>query len=375
MPAAGQRSGRWSANSVDRARGDPEGDGVGAPFRIGFSHDFLAADGRIGFGNIGLDRLEAAPGVEVVFLSESVAEIQPEVVRDLDVLALLGSKVTARTVSGADRLALIARFGVGYDNIDVDACTEQGVLVSITPEATRRPMATTVLTFLLALSHRLMEKDRLTRAGRWAEKRNYMGYGLTDRTLGSIGLGTIGREIVALTRPLTMKHIGYDPYLRPDVAAELGVTLVALDTLIARSDYITINCALTPETFHLFDERRIGLMKPTAFLINTARGPIVDQRALTTALQERRIAGAALDVFETEPIDPNDPILELDNVIVAPHALCWTDDWALLTGESVIDAILAVASGQPPQFVVNKAAIESPQVQQKLARFAGGGKA
>jgi len=344
---------------------------VSTTFRVGFSGDFLAADGSIGFGEIGLDRLTANPGIEVEFLAESPRELRPDQLQGFDAVALLSPRVTARSLAGVERLALIARFGVGYDNVDIDSCSERGVLVATTPEATRTPMATTVLTLILALSHRLMEKDRLIRSGRWAEKRNLMGYGLTGRTLGSIGLGTIGREILSLTRPLKMRHIAFDPYVPPTVGTELGLDLVDLDTLIGRSDYITINCALTSETFHLIDARRIGLMKSTAFLINTARGPIVDQRALTTALQEKRIAGAALDVFEAEPIDPNDPLLQLENVIVTPHALCWTDDWALATGERVCDAILAVASGEVPQYVVNRAAIDSAAVQQKLARFAG----
>ncbi|MDQ3779301.1 MAG: dehydrogenase [Chloroflexota bacterium] len=339
-------------------------------FRVGFSRDFLAADGSIGFGEIGLDRLTSNPGIEVDFLAESPRELRPDHLEAYDAVVLLSPRVTARSLAGAERLALIARFGVGYDNIDIDACSERGVLVTTTPEATRTPMATTVLTLILALSHRLMEKDRLIRSGHWADKWDFMGHGLAGRTLGSIGLGTIGREILSLTRPLKMKHIAYDPYVPPTVASELGLDLVDLDTLIANSDYITINCALTPETFHLIDARRIGLMKPTAFLINSARGPIVDQGALTTALQEKRIAGAALDVFEAEPIDPNDPLLTLENVIVTPHALCWTDDWALATGGSVCDAILAVASGEVPQFVVNRVAIDSSLVQQKVARFA-----
>jgi phosphoglycerate dehydrogenase-like enzyme len=149
---------------------------------------------------------------------------------------------------------------------------------------------------------------------------------------------------------------------------------VDLDTLLSTSDVVVVLCALTPETRHLLDAERLARMKPTAFLINPARGPIVDQVALTAALRERRLRGAALDVFEPEPIDPADPLLALDTVIATPHALCWTDEWAFLTGRSAMESILAVARGEAPKFVVNREVLGTERFRAKLARYrqAGG---
>lgn len=341
-----------------------------AGFRVGVTRDFLRADGTLGFGDIGLDLLDGVPGVEWEFLAENTPELGPEQVRDYDALLVLAPRVTAETVAGAERLSVVARFGVGYDNVDVDACSAAGVLLTITPDGVRRPVAAAIMTFLLALSHRLVEKDRLTRAGRWAEKLDYMGMGVTGRTLGLVGLGNIGRETCALARPFDLRVLAADPYATPEAAQAAGAELVGLDSLLAASDYVAICCALTPETHHLLNAERLSRMKPSAYLINAARGPIVDQAALTAALREGRIRGAALDVFEQEPVDPGDPILRLDNVIVAPHAICWTDECFLGNGRSACESILDVAAGRVPAHVVNRGALEHPGFQQRLRQYA-----
>ena len=289
-------------------------------FRVGLTRDFLKPDGALSMGDIGLDLLDEAAGVERVFLPENVDELRPSDLANLDAVLVLGPRVTAASLAGADRLAIIARFGVGYETIDVDACTERGVILTITPDGVRRPVATSVLTLLLALSHKLLVKHQLTRDGRWSEKLDHMGMGLTGRTFGVIGLGNIGRDIFKLTAPLEMRHLTYDPWITPEQAAAAGAQLVDLDTLLRESDIISVNCPLTPDTHHLLNAERLRLMKPTAYLINTARGPIIDQHALYDALRNRRIAGAALDVFDPEPPDPSDPLLQLDNVLLSPHA-------------------------------------------------------
>ena len=223
------------------------------------------------------------------------------------------------------------------------------MVLTITPDGVRRPVAAAVLTFLLALSHKLLIKDRLTRAGRWAEKLDHMGHGphrpdaRRDRPgqhrPRSLSTGRAARNAAPGGRPVR---------LAGRCCRQRASQLVDLDTLLRESDFVVVCCALTEGTRHLINAERLALMKPTAYLINVARGPIVDQAALTEALQERRIAGAGLDVFEQEPIDPHDPLLALDNVILAPHALCWTDECFAGNGRSAIASILDVAAGRVP---------------------------
>jgi D-3-phosphoglycerate dehydrogenase len=337
-------------------------------FRVGVTRDFLKPDGSLGFGDIGLEILDQAKGVEWEFLAENVEELRADQIRPYHGLLVLAPKVTEATLQGADQLVIVARFGVGYDSVDVDACTRHGVALTITPEAVRRPVAAMAMTFLLALTHNMLIKDRLTRENRWPERLQYMGMGTTGRTLGIVGLGNIGRELLRLASPFQMRHVAFDPYVRAGDVSELDVQLVSLETLLRESDYVVICCALTPETRHLVNAERLDLMKQSAFLINVARGPIVDQKALTAALQDHRIRGAGLDVFEKEPTDPDDPILGLDNVILAPHSLCWTDECFRGIGRSACSSLVDCAGRRIPKNIVNKSVVEIPQFKAKMAR-------
>jgi len=193
-----------------------------------------------------------------------------------------------------------------------------------------------------------------------------MGLGLRRRTLGVVGLGNIGREVCRLCAPFEMTLLAADPVTGEETAAGLGARLVALPDLLAEADFVLVCCTLTEETRHLIGPAELGRMKPTAHLINVARGPIIDQAALTAALREGAIAGAALDVFEEEPVDPSDPILGLDNVIVAPHALAWTDESFRMMGESAFAGILAVSEGRAPGHVVNGEVLEAEGFRSKL---------
>ncbi|MDQ3227104.1 MAG: dehydrogenase [Chloroflexota bacterium] len=338
-------------------------------FRVGVTRDFIRSNGELGFGGAGVRLLEQTPGIEVTFLPEHGRELRPEDIAGFDALGVLGPRVTPATLKGNGRLALVARFGVGYDNIDIPACTAAGVVLTITPEAVQRPMAVVNLTFILALAGRLLEQDKLTREGRWADKQDARGTGLVDKTLGTIGFGRIAQETHTIARPLGMRHVAHDPYADPAVAKSAGVELIDLETLLRESDFVVVAAALTPETHHLINAERLALMKPTAFLISTARGPLVDQTALYEALHQRRIAGAGMDVFEQEPVDPADPILQLENVIVTPHGLCWTDECERIMGESVLRSIQAVAAGRMPEHVVNRDVGETAKMQEKLRRY------
>ncbi len=340
---------------------------MNANFKIGLTRDFLNPDGQLGYGDIGLELLDQHPGVSWDFLAENTPELRSDQICDYDALLVLSPRVSTSTLNGSDRLKVIARFGVGFDSVDVDACTRNGVLLTITPDGVRRPVAVSAITLLLALSHKLLIKDRLTREGRWHERLQHMGQGVTGRTLGIIGLGNIGREIVRLAAPFEMRMLGYDPHVPTDALAGLNVEAVALEELLTRSDYVIVCCALVPETRHLIRGSSLGMMKPGACLINVARGGVVNQADLTIALQTGRLGAAALDVFETEPVAPEDPILKLDNVIVTPHAVCWTDEMFLGTGRNACQSILDVADGRCPKHIVNREVLTQPQLRVPLS--------
>jgi D-3-phosphoglycerate dehydrogenase len=342
---------------------------MATPFRVALSRDVIRPNGEYGFGGVGVRLLQNAPDLDVEFFPTHPAIFSPSDIAGFGAMAILGGRVTAETLAGNERLSLVARFGVGYDNVDVPACTAAGVFLTITPDAVRRPMAVVNLTYLLALAGRLLEQDRLTREGRWGDKQDARGVGLVGKKFGTIGFGRIAQETHTISRPLGMRHIAHDPYANPEVAAAAGVELVDLETLLRESDFVVVAAALTDETRHLINAERLAMMKPTALLISTARGGLVDQAALYEALRDKRIAGAGLDVFEQEPVDPNEPILKLDNVIVTPHGLCWTDECERLMGEIVLQSIQEVAAGKIPTNVVNPEAAEHPGLKERLRQY------
>jgi phosphoglycerate dehydrogenase-like enzyme len=323
-------------------------------FRVGITRDNLKADGDPLFDQSSLEIL-GDPRIEWEFLPELEAELSPETAAKYDALAVMLGNVTRRTVSGQGRrLKLIARFGVGYDTVDVPALTDNGVILTITPDGVRRPVASSALTFVLMLAHRVVLKDRLIREGRWTERTEHMGVGLSGRVLGSIGVGNIGSELFRLAMPFAMRYLAYDPYVTQQSVASLGVKLVDLDTLLREADFVCVNCPLNEQTRHMIGARQFSLMKPTAFFINTARGPIVDEKALYQVLSKRTIAGAAIDVFEQEPTPADNPLLTLDNLIVTPHHVCLTDECINTVAASVFSACRDLAHGRVPRNVVNQ---------------------
>ena len=339
-------------------------------FRVALSADFRKPDGSPSFAEFDLSPLQDRTNIDLLYL-EPEAEISAAQLTDVDALILLAPRVGAGSLAPNGRLAVVARFGVGYDNVDLAACSANDVAVAITPDGVRRPVAVSILTLMFALAGKLFVKDRLARRGPpgWAEKTAHNGVGLVGLALGSIGMGNIGAELFRLARPLDMRFIAHDPYADPALADELGVTLTDLESVFRNADFLCLNCPLSPETHHLVNEARLGLMKQDAFLINTARGPIVDQAALTEALRNGDIAGAGLDVLEQEPPDADDPLLALDNVILAPHALCWTNELFSGSGAADVRAVLAVMAGRAPHGIVNRDVVDRPGWQARLADY------
>jgi phosphoglycerate dehydrogenase-like enzyme len=338
-------------------------------FNVKLTADFQE-NGSLIYQDIGLDLLDNAEGVDYDFFAQHRTEITPDQLTDADSLLALTPLVTAATLQGVERLTMISRFGVGYDSVDVDACTNADVLLTITAGGVNYSVAESVITFMLAISHNLLIKDRLVREGRWDERSAHMGSELRDRTLGIIGLGGIGSTLAGMVGSFRMNPvIAHDPLISEERAQEIGVTLVTLDELMRASDFVSVNCPLLDQTRNLVSDRELGLMKPTAYLINTARGGIVNETALLSALQANQIAGAALDCHETEPVPADYAFAELDNVIMAPHSVAWTNELFRDLGRMACSQAIELANGNVPHGVVNKEVVDRPGFQAKLARY------
>jgi phosphoglycerate dehydrogenase-like enzyme len=322
-------------------------------FKLGLTSDLLDARGEPTFGRGPLELLDRDPAVDWEYLPGPLDEITPDIAARYDGLYVNTQRVTAASVARGDcRVRIVGRHGVGYDAVDVKALAARGVIVTNTPVAVRRPVAVAVLTFVFALAGRMFAKDRLTRQGRWAERGNHMGLGLTTRTLGVIGAGGIGRELLALARPFGWRMLAADPYADPDAVRALGAELLPLDQMLPQADFVVATCLLNHETRHLMNARRFALMKREAFFVNMSRGPVADEAALIEALRSGTIAGAGIDVFEQEPVNPANPLLAMDNVIVAPHALCWTDECFDAIAREGLGCMVDFANGRTPKSVV-----------------------
>jgi D-3-phosphoglycerate dehydrogenase len=337
-------------------------------FRVGLTRDILNSRGEPAFGRAALGILDAAEAVEWDYLQAVVPEITADHAAQYDALYVNIPRVPAAAVSRPDcRLRVIARHGVGYDSVDVAAMTRAGVVVTHTPSSMPRPVATIALTFILALAGKLMLKDRLTRTGRWNERMDHMGIGLTGRTLGVVGAGRIGKELLRMARVFDVKLLAADPNVNAIELGYLGARKVELDALLEEADFVVTCCLLDASTRHLMGARQFARMKPTAHFINVARGPVVDESALIEALRSGRITGAALDVFEQEPVAADNPLLAMDNVILAPHSLCWTDECFHNMASTGLASIVDLLRRRTPEFVVDRSVLDHPRVRAWLA--------
>jgi D-3-phosphoglycerate dehydrogenase len=266
-----------------------------------------------------------------------------ERVRDCDILVVRSAtKVTADVIAAGRKLRVVARAGVGLDNIDVEAAKSRGIKVLNAPEAPTVAVAELVFGLMLSFARQIPRADASTKQGRW-EKKELMGTELRGKTLGIIGTGNIGQAVGHRAKAFQMKLLFHDVVQNQEFAEQTGGKYVDLDTLLRESDYITLHLPLLPSTKHMIGKRELELMKPTAVLVNTSRGKIIDEKALIEVLQKRRIAGACLDVYETEPI-VDSPLLKLPNVILTPHVGASTveaqRDAAIIVAKKIKDAIV-----------------------------------
>lgn len=340
-------------------------------FNCGFTADFLDSNKDLVYKDIGLAKLTSSD-IRHNFLIRHQNPIQPASLDNLDAVVSLTPSYNADTFVGvADRLLAIVRFGVGYDMIDVDACTDAGIALFITKGAVDYSVAEATLTWMMSLSHKLTDKNRLVRDGEWVSRGNYMGSELRGKTLGLIGAGGTGSALISMVKGFAMKEIlVYDPYFSDSDAESLGVQKANLSDVMSKSDYVSVHCPLNDETRDLISRKEIDSMKPEAYLINTARGGIVNESALYNALKEKRIAGAATDVFESEPARSTHPFCHLDNILLAPHCFAWTDELFTEIGHMAASAIIELSKGNIPlSMLVNHEVTNHPLFQKKLSRF------
>jgi len=284
-------------------------------------------------------------------------EVEDEMIaktRDADALVVSSARVTRGVMSALEGLKVVVRTGVGYDVIDVPAATELGVIIVNIPDLWIREVANHALALLLAWNRGVLVMDRQVHAGVWSGRVPGSHTGaLHGETVGIVGLGNIGSAFARRVAALETKLIACDPYVDDQRFAALGVERVTLETLAERADYVSVHTLLNAETHHLIGETFFRRMKPTAILINTSRGPVVDEQALAHALRDKRLAGAALDVWEDEPIARDNPLLEMDNVIATPHAAYFSSAAVAQIPRRCGEEIARVLTGQRPLNVVN----------------------
>ena len=361
--------------SPDRSRSahtDEKQSPPAAPFRIALSGDLSDSEGKPRYRDIGLSVFDDTPNISVAPLAEHRADVWPEQLAGFNAAIVLTPRVTAKSLASSTDLLAIARFGVGYDSVDVPACTAADVLLLIAAGAVDRSVAEATIGWMLALTHHVRTKDKLVRETRWDDRSRYMGTELRDRTLGVIGYGGIGRALVKLLGSFGMKQpLIFDPFLSASAIAESGARSVALEELLSHADFVSIHCPLTEQTRNLISVPELGLMKRSAYLLNTARGGIVDEEALHRALSEGRIAGAAIDCFVNEPLTTPSRFASFDNVLLAPHCIAWTDELFRDIGRSVCKGLLDLTQGQRPNGVVNPQVFDRPGFQAKWKRITG----
>ena len=294
-------------------------------------------------------------GIAFVFRQCRTREELAEVGGDADVIWVFGShqSVYAENLDVLKRCGVILRTGSGTDNIPVAEATKLGIIVANTPEAISDSVATHAIGLLFAVTRQIAIQDRLTRQGKWNRDLAWPNYHFRGQTLGLIGFGHIARLVAHKMSGFDMQIICYDPFIDAEIMAEYNVKPSDLDDLLSQSDFISIHCPLLPSTHHLINERALRLMKPTAVLINTSRGPVVDEPALIRALSEKWIAAAGLDVFEQEPINADSRLLTLDNVVVTPHIAGYSDEFWDNFWKYSVETAIDLSQGRWPRSYVN----------------------
>jgi|TARA_B110000240_G_C13495281_1_gene451415 phosphoglycerate dehydrogenase-like enzyme len=323
--------------------------------KVGISGDLLNEDNEPCFGNEALLKLENRDDIEISWMDKNIQEITPEDASKFDAILLNLPTASAQSVARKDcKLKIISRFGVGYDSVDISAMKEKNIIVTNTPNAVRRPVAVAALTMIFALSSRLLIKNDLVRSGKWNDRTNFMGKGLTKKTLGIIGAGSIGKETIKLSQPFFNNIIAFDPFLSKTQLHDNGALKVELTELAQKSDFIVILCNLNEETKGMINKSFFSKMKKSAYIINLSRGPVINEKDLEVALENKSIFGAGLDVTSQEPLALDSQLMSYENIILTPHSLCWTDECFHNIASEAIESIINFFDQKPIINQVNR---------------------
>lgn len=305
----------------------------------------------------GIETLETEAEVDVRhFVADTDEEVIARAATDVDAIITRLPRITKKVIESTRKLKVIGRHGAGYDNIDVKAATERGIPVIYTPNAPAESVAEHTIGFMIALAKRIVQADKALRKPTWRGwqvRHEYIGDTLYGKTLGLIGLGRIGAIVAKLAKAFDMKILYHKRRRDHTLERVLGVEYTHLPELLRESDFVSIHIPLTEETRGMIGEKEISMMKDGAYLINTARGPIVDENALYKALKEVKLAGAALDTYCKEPPPDDFPLFQLENVIVSPHMSAHTHDFFIEAATTVAEDTLRVLKGQRPLHIVN----------------------
>jgi D-3-phosphoglycerate dehydrogenase len=301
--------------------------------------------------------LLAEHGLELIERPCATEEELIEHGRGVDALMVVAEPVTARVLEALDGLRVVTRFGAGLDNVDIEAATRAGVQVTYVPGASVEEVSDHTIAMIFSLARGLPVLDAVVRRGDWAIPAGTPPLRrMRGQVLGIIGVGRIGGAVARKAQALGLETVAFDPHASAAGLAELGVESLPLDDLLARADHVSVHTPLTPETHHLIGAREIALMKPTATLVNVARGGVVDQAALAQALAAGRLRGAGLDVQEQEPPPTDEPLLGLPNVILTPHTAHFSQESMDDLRQAAIEDVAAVLDGREPRFPVNETA-------------------
>lgn len=297
-------------------------------------------------------------GAELVASPDGEEATLAGMASDVDAIMTCWARVTGRVLDAAPRCRAVVRYGVGVDNIDVAHATDLGMLVANVPAYCMDEVAEHALALLLTLARKVVVLSQAVQAGRWGLQPAHPMHRLRGQVLGIIGFGRIGRALAQKALGIGFRTIAYDPFPDTEAAARLGVELVPLETLLREADLVSIHVPLTPETHHLINAERLRLMKPTAAIVNTARGPLVDELAVAEAVRAGRLGGAGLDVLEQEPLPADRPLRGIDNLVITPHAAFYSEESLVELQRQAAEAARRILTGELPTSLVNPQVVD-----------------